>query len=54
MVRIVTLDARDSVDEPGMEILENDILNFFCETRPSRSVEVYKGRNLDPHPPHRV
>jgi hypothetical protein len=22
----------------------------FCETRPKRSVEVYKGRNLDPPP----
>ena len=28
---------------------------FFCETRYKRSVEVYKGRNLDPPPgpPHR-
>ncbi len=29
---------------------------FFCETRTKRSVEVYKGKNLDPPPrplPHR-
>ena len=27
-----------------------NILLFFCETRSKRSVEVYRGRNLDPPP----
>ncbi len=33
------------------QLIKKIYIYLFCETRTKRSVEVYRGRNLDPPPP---
>jgi hypothetical protein len=50
------IDKNGKVDSKEMEqiVTVGIYMIEFCETRSKRSVEVYRGKNLDPLPPQTV